>query len=52
MAAMLVGLLYTIMGKWVFVGRYKEGEHPIWGSYYRRHWLSHQFILVSCRIAS
>jgi hypothetical protein len=24
--------------KWIVIGRYKAGRHPIWGSYYLRWW--------------
>lgn len=46
-AGLVVGVGLTILGKWLFIGRYKEGEHPIWGSYYIRHWLANQFVVVS-----
>lgn len=39
--------LWSIGGKWLMVGRYKECEVPLWGSYYLRHWVAQLFILVS-----
>jgi len=44
---MVLGLVFTIGGKWIFIGRYKEGEHPLWGWHYIRHWLASQFVVVS-----
>ena len=34
--------LFTGLGiaaKWLIIGKYKEGEYPMWGSYYYRWWL-------------
>lgn len=45
--SLAAGLVVTVGGKWIFIGRYREGEHPIWGWYYIRHWFAHQFLLVS-----
>lgn len=28
-----------IIAKWLIIGKYKEGEYPLWGSYYFRWWL-------------
>lgn len=44
---LVLGVGMTILGKWLFIGRYKEGEHPIWGWHYIRHWLANQFVVVS-----
>lgn len=44
---LLLSVAWTILGKWLFVGRYREGEHPIWGWHYIRHWLANQFVVVS-----
>ena len=33
-------LLLTAVGsKWLIIGKYKPGRHPLWGSYYFRWWL-------------
>jgi non-ribosomal peptide synthetase-like protein len=34
-----VTLALSIAAKWVLIGRYQPGEHPLWGSYYFRWWL-------------
>jgi len=31
--------LLGIAAKWILLGKVKEGEHPLWGSYYFRYWL-------------
>lgn len=41
--------LWSVGGKWLLVGRYKQAEVPLWGSYYIRHWVAHLFVLVSAR---
>ncbi|MBC7658883.1 MAG: amino acid adenylation domain-containing protein [Chitinophagaceae bacterium] len=28
----------AIVSKWLVIGRYKEGDYPLWGSYYLRWW--------------
>lgn len=43
--------LWSVGGKWLLVGRYKQAEVPLWGSYYIRHWVAHLFVLVSACIA-
>lgn len=30
--------LFSIFVKWVVIGKYKEGNYPLWGSYYFRWW--------------
>ena len=32
-------LLASIALKWIVIGRYRAGEHPLWGVYYFRFWL-------------
>jgi non-ribosomal peptide synthetase-like protein len=32
-------VLISIIGKWVLIGRMKEGDYPLWGSYYFRWWM-------------
>jgi len=34
-----VTLLLSVAAKWLLIGRYKAGRHPIWGWYYLRWWL-------------
>jgi non-ribosomal peptide synthetase-like protein len=31
--------LISILVKWTVIGRFKEGDYPLWGSYYFRWWL-------------
>jgi non-ribosomal peptide synthetase-like protein len=31
--------LLTIGGKWLIIGKMKEGDYPLWGTYYFRWWL-------------
>jgi non-ribosomal peptide synthetase-like protein len=31
--------LLSIVSKWLLLGRTKEGDYPLWGSYYFRYWL-------------
>jgi non-ribosomal peptide synthetase-like protein len=31
--------LLSIVTKWLIIGRMKEGDYPLWGSYYFRWWL-------------
>jgi non-ribosomal peptide synthetase-like protein len=30
----------TFLGKWIIIGRMKEGDYPLWGTYYFRWWLT------------
>lgn len=30
--------LIAILSKWILIGRMKEGDYPLWGSYYFRWW--------------
>lgn len=32
-------LALSIAAKWLLIGRYKPGSHPLWGPYYVRWWL-------------
>ena len=34
-----VTLLLSIAAKWLLIGRYRPGRHPVWGFYYFRWWL-------------
>jgi non-ribosomal peptide synthetase-like protein len=34
-----VMIFLGIAAKWLIIGRYKPGRHPLWGSYYFRWWL-------------
>ncbi len=31
-------ILIAIAAKWLVIGRYQEGDYPLWGSYYLRWW--------------
>ena len=33
----------SILGKWLVIGRMKEGDYPLWGLYYFRWWLAKSF---------
>jgi non-ribosomal peptide synthetase-like protein len=39
LASWPVLLAFSIVAKWLLIGRYQPGEHPLWGSYYFRWWL-------------
>jgi non-ribosomal peptide synthetase-like protein len=35
-------ILISIVGKWLLIGRYRAGSHPLWGFYYLRFWLANR----------
>ncbi|KAI5362815.1 Putative AMP-dependent synthetase/ligase, phosphopantetheine binding ACP domain, AMP-binding protein [Septoria linicola] len=35
--------LIAVVGKWLVLGKAKEGEYPLYGSYYFRWWLAERF---------
>jgi non-ribosomal peptide synthetase-like protein len=35
-------LVFSIIAKWLIIGKYKPGSYPLWGSYYWRFWLVRQ----------
>lgn len=37
-------LLVALAAKWLLIGRYKAGHHPLWGSYYLRFWLVRRIV--------
>ncbi len=37
-------LLVACAAKWLIIGRYRPGLHPLWGSYYLRWWLVDKII--------
>ena len=39
-------LLLSIVVKWVVIGRYKAGDHPLWGAYYFRWWFVRRFLAI------
>ena len=41
-----VAILFSIVVKWVVIGRYKPGDYPLWGSYYFRWWFVRRFLAV------
>lgn len=47
LGAWLLLAMWSVCGKWLVIGRYKECEVPLWGQYYLRHWVAHLFVLVS-----
>ena len=32
-------VIFSIVAKWLIVGKFKQGEYPLWGSFYFRFWL-------------
>jgi non-ribosomal peptide synthetase-like protein len=38
MLVLPLSFLLSIATKWIVIGRYKEGDYPLWGSYYFRWW--------------
>jgi amino acid adenylation domain-containing protein len=38
-AAQPLLLLLAVATKWLVIGRYKPGRHPLWGTYFFRFWL-------------
>ena len=34
-----ISLAAALATKWIVIGRYRAGRHPLWGAYYFRHWL-------------
>jgi non-ribosomal peptide synthetase-like protein len=39
-------LLLSIAVKWLVIGRYREGDYPLWGAYYFRWWFVRRFLGV------
>lgn len=39
-----VTLVMAIVLKWVVIGKYKPGRHPVWGWYFLRWWFVNQFL--------
>ncbi len=39
-------LVLSILVKWVVIGRYKPGDHPLWGAYYFRWWFVRRFLAI------
>ena len=37
--AFLIVTAISIIAKWTLIGRYREGNFPLWGAYYWRFWL-------------
>lgn len=37
-------MLFSIVAKWLVIGRTKSGVYPLWGSYYFRWWLASRFV--------
>ncbi|MGR6330243.1 Pls/PosA family non-ribosomal peptide synthetase [Sphingomonas sp. XXL09] len=43
----IAAMLFSIVAKWVIVGRFKAGDYPLWGGYYFRWWLVRRIIGVT-----
>ena len=39
-------IAFSIAVKWLVIGRFKEGEYPLWGFYYFRWWFVRRFLGV------
>lgn len=37
-------LLFSVLLKWIVIGRFKPGIYPLWGNYYFRFWLVKKFV--------
>jgi non-ribosomal peptide synthetase-like protein len=37
-------IIVSIIVKWLVIGKFKEGSHPLWGWYYFRFWLVKKFV--------
>lgn len=42
----IVTPIFTILFKWLVVGRYEEGIYPMWGPYHTRWWLTQKAVQV------
>jgi non-ribosomal peptide synthetase-like protein len=42
-----VMLVVSIAAKWVLIGRYRPGDHPLWGWFYLRWWLCRRLQALS-----
>lgn len=38
-----------LAAKWIIIGKYKEGLHPMWGPYHTRWWIVDKFLTVCGR---
>jgi non-ribosomal peptide synthetase-like protein len=47
LAVWVVMLVTSIASKWLIIGRYRPGEHPLWGGYYARWWLCNRLQALS-----
>jgi non-ribosomal peptide synthetase-like protein len=46
-ATLLPSIVAVAIGaKWVLIGRFREGEYPLWGAYYFRWWLVNRLLGV------
>jgi acetyltransferase-like isoleucine patch superfamily enzyme/acyl carrier protein len=48
-AEQLISPLCGILFKWMVIGRYREGLHPMWGPYHMRWWLTQKALQVTGR---
>ncbi len=39
-------LLLSIAVKWIVIGRFKPGDHPLWGAYFFRWWFVRRFLAI------
>ncbi|MDP4207808.1 MAG: amino acid adenylation domain-containing protein [Bacteroidota bacterium] len=40
-------LLFSVAFKWLVIGKFKEGSHPLWGFYYFRFWLVKKMVDIT-----
>lgn len=41
--------IISIIGKWLIIGQYREGDYPLFGGYYKRWWFVEQLLTVNGR---
>lgn len=44
LSSFIVLLILSIIIKWVVIGKFKEGEYPLWSLYYFRFWFVKKFV--------
>lgn len=40
-------MVLTAITKWVFIGRYAPGVHPVWGVYFTLWWIVHRLVGIT-----
>ena len=47
MVVPFAAVLFSVLAKWLIIGRYRAGDYPLWGAYYFRWWLVRRIIGVT-----